>query len=182
MILDSMIKEKLFLGLFIITVISSCSPKIQFTQEIRQKYNLTSDELSKIQFYISDEVVLKTVTPSEVKKAVDDGKLIIKTSSTDDLVVFKAKTPGMVNETVDLYTLKVAFEDGVNKNLVFSSIQNRKGGYQIKYLIDGGRNKIGYGNKDYFLYDGYRAVLLFKKKSIKEVRQTENIVKGKRVN
>jgi hypothetical protein len=173
---------KFQLGILVVIFFTSCSPKIQFTQEIRQKYNLTHEELSKIQFYISDEVVLKTVTPSEVKKAVDDGKLIIKTSSTDDLVVFKAKTPGMVHETLDFYTLKVAFEDGVNKNLEFSSIQNRKGGYQIKYSIDGGRNKLCYGDKDYFLYDGYKTVLLFKKKSIKEVRQTENIVKGKRVN
>ena len=163
-------------------LLSSCSPKIPFTQYVREKYKLTPSELSKLQFYISDEVTLKNASPTEVDKAVEDGKLIIKTSKSDELVVIKAKTPGTVDETIDNGTVKVAFEDGMNKGIVFMSKGDKQGFYRLAGIQDGGRYKISYNNQDYYLNTGSGAVLLFKKKSLKDIQQTEKVAKGKRIN
>ena len=163
-------------------LLSSCSPKIPFTQSVREKYKLTPSELSKLQFYISDEVTLKNASPTEVDKAVEDGKLIIKTSKSDELVVIKAKTPGTVDETIDNGTVKVAFEDGMNKGIVFMSKGDKQGFYRLAGIQDGGRYKISYNNQDYYLNTGSGAVLLFKKKSLKDIQQTEKVAKGKRIN
>lgn len=173
---------KFLSGVFIIGLLTSCSPKIPFTQSMREKYKLTNQELSKLQFYISDEVTIKNGTPTEVDKAVEDGKLIIKTSKNDELVVIKAKTPGAVEEATDLTTLKVAFEDGMNKGIVFMSKGDKNGYYRLAAIQDGGRYKINYNNQDYYLFAGGGAVLLFKKKSLKDIQQTEKVAKGKRVN
>ncbi|MFM2155511.1 MAG: hypothetical protein RL516_260 [Bacteroidota bacterium] len=170
------------LGVLAVVLLTSCSPKIPFTQAVREKYKLTNQELSKLQFYISDEVTLKNGTPTEVDKAVEDGKLIIKTSKSDELVVIKSKTPGTVDETVDLTTVKVAFEDGMNKGIVFMSKGDKNGYYRLAAIQDGGRYKISYNNQEYYLYSGGGAVLLFKKKSLKDIQQTEKVAKGKRVN
>ncbi|MFM7015258.1 MAG: hypothetical protein ACKOX3_02920 [Bacteroidota bacterium] len=175
-------KIKFQIGLLAIVLFASCSPKIPFTQSVRERYKLTSQELSKLQFYISDEVVLKNGTPTEIDKAVEDGKLVIKTSKNDELVVIKAKTPGTVDETVDMSTLKVAFEDGMNKGLVFISKGDKNGYYRIAALQDGGRFKMNYNNQEYYLQGGGNAILLFKKKSLKDIQQTEKVAKGKRVN
>jgi hypothetical protein len=175
-------KNRFQIGLLAIVLFASCSPKVPFTQAVREKYKLTNQELSKLQFYISDEVTLKNGTPTEIDKAVEDGKLIIKTSKNDELVVIKAKTPGAVDETVDLSTVKVAFEDGMNKGLVFSSKGDKNGYYHLMALQDGGRYKMSYNNQDYYLYAGGNSILLFKKKSLKDIQQTEKVAKGKRVN
>jgi hypothetical protein len=173
---------KVQLGVLSIFLLTSCSPKIPFTQAVREKFNLTNQELSKLQFYISDEVTLKNGTPTEVDKVVEDGKLIIKTSKSDELVVIKSKTPGTVDETIDLTTLKVAFEDGMNKGMLFMSKGDKNGYYRLAGVQDGGRFKISYNNQEYYLYSGSGAVLLFKKRSLKDIQQTEKVAKGKRVN
>ena len=180
---NSIMKNIKFLsGVLTIAFLASCSPKVPFTQAVREKYKLTNQELSKLQFYISDEVTLKNGTPTEVDKAVEDGKLVIKTSKNDELVVVKSKTPGTVDETVDLTTVKVAFEDGMNKGIVFMSKGDKNGYYRLAAIQDGGRYKISYNNQEYYLQSGGGAILLFKKKSLKDIQQTEKVAKGKRVN
>ena len=172
---------KIQLGVLAIVFFNSCSPKIPFTQAVREKYKLTNQELSKLQFYISDEVTLKNGTPTEIDKTVEDGKLIIKTSKNDELVVIKSKTPGAVEEAIDLTTLKVAYEDGMNKGLVFMSKGDKNGYYRLSGVLDGGRYKINYNNQEYYLQAGSGAILLFKKKSLKDIQQTEKVAKGKKV-
>lgn len=175
-------KNQFFLVVICIITLSSCSPKVPFTQSVREKYKLTNQELSKLQFYISDEVSLKNGTPTEIDKAVEDGKLVIKTSKNDELVVIKAKTPGAVDETIDISTIKVAFEDGMNKGILFMSQGDKNGYYRLAGIQDGGRFKISYNNQEYYLNSGAGAILLFKKKSLKDIQQTEKVAKGKRVN
>lgn len=79
-------------------------------------------------------------------------------------------------------TLKVAFEDGMNKGVLFMSKGDKNGYYRLAGVQDGGRFKISYNNQEYYLYSGSGAVLLFKKRSLKDIQQTEKVAKGKRIN
>lgn len=177
-----MIKNKLF-SLGLLLALASCSPKVPFTQAIREKYNLTPEELKGIQFYISDPVALRRGEPAKNQKSTQDGKLIIESGKSVDQVTFKANTKGAVEQIVDFNTVSVSFEEGVEKHLVFSSLKNRNGFYSLQALSwENGKGKVNYAGQTWYASEGSdQAVLLFKMKSIKKLRVNEKVVKGKSV-
>ena len=66
------------LGFFVITMmLASCSPKIPFTQAIRDQYKLDAAELKHIQFYLSDPIVLRRGDNKENQKSTEEGTLIV---------------------------------------------------------------------------------------------------------
>lgn len=178
--------NKFFAAAFLIggMLFASCSPKIPFTQSVRDQYKLSPAELQKIQFYTSDPIVLRKGTAAEREKTTEDGKLIIKSGKSIQQVIIKAKTPGAVDQVVDVNSFKVAFEDGAEKSFVFSSSGDRNGYYRIVPASrEGGKLKINYGGDSYYAVDGSEgAVLLFKMKSLKELKVVEKVAKGKKVN
>ncbi|MFM9055388.1 MAG: hypothetical protein ACKOQY_01695 [Bacteroidota bacterium] len=58
-------------ALLCIFLFNACSPKVPFTQQIREQYKLSPDELKRIQFYLSDPVVLRRMEQSEREKKTD---------------------------------------------------------------------------------------------------------------
>lgn len=166
-----------------LALLASCSPKIPFTQDIREKNRLTPEELKGIQFYLSDPVTLRRGDDEESKKSTDQGKLVIEKGRSLDQVSFRANTPGAIESVVDQSTFKVAFEDGPENYLVFGSSRNRSGYYSLQALTwDNGRGKINYGGKTWFTNQGSdKAILMFKMKSVRKIRVNDKVAKGKRV-
>jgi len=179
-----MTRNNLLIAFGFLFLLSSCSPKIPFTQAIRDQYQLNAEELKGIQFYLSDPIALKRGESNENKKSTDDGKLIVQSGKTIDQVTIKAKTPGAVDQVVDLKTLKVAFEEGAEKALVFSSSKSRNGYYVLQAVNwKDDRGEINYGGQTWYSNQGSeRAILFFKMKSIKRLRVNENVAKVKKVN
>lgn len=166
----------------VVLALSSCSPKIPFTQTLREQNNLTAEELQRIQFYLSDPVILRRGNVSS-EKATEEGSLVIKSGKNIEQVSFKANTPGTVSEVVSNSALRMSFEDGAEKALVFSA--DRNGYYSLKALNweKDGRGTINYGGQTYIAVPGSsNAVLMFKMKSLKKVRVQEKVVKGKKLN
>ncbi len=173
------------LGFFLITLmLASCSPKIPFTQTIRDQYKLDASELKHIQFYLSDPIVLRRGDNKENQKSTEEGTLVVKSGKDLEQVVFKGNTPGAVSEIVDGQKITIAFEDGAEKYLVFGSSGDRNGYYKLQALQwSGERGKINYGGQTYYSNRGSdKAILLFKMKSLRNVKVDEKIVKGKKVN
>lgn len=169
--------------LAVILLISSCSPKIPFTQEIRDQHRLTPEELKRIQFYISDPLALRRGTEND-KKTTEDGTLIIQSGKQIDQVSIKAETPGAVQKVVDNQRLAIAFEDGAENFLVFGSGRGRNGFYYLQAMDwSQGRGKVSYGGQVWYTNLGSdNAILLFKMKSIRDLRVNEKVAKGKKVN
>ena len=163
---------------------SACSPKIPFTQAVRDQYKLTPEELKGIQFYLSDPVALRKGEANENQKSTEDGKLIIESGKTIDQVTIKSNTEGAVESVPDLKSLTVSFEEGAEKYLVFSSIKSRNGFYSLQALNwENGRGKVSYAGQTWYASPGSdQAILLFKMKSIKKLRVNEKVAKGRRVN
>ena len=162
--------------------LTSCSPKIPFTQSIREQHNLSEAEIRKIQFYLSDPVLLRRGT-SDSQKATEEGTLVIKSGKNLEQVSFKAKTPGAVDAVISNNTLKVSFEEGAEKGLIFST--DKQGYYNLQALSwdRNGRGTINYDGQTYYAAPGSRnAILMFKMKSLKDVKIKEKVVKGKKVN
>jgi hypothetical protein len=178
------IKQGILLASIAITSVS-CSPKIPFTQSLRDQYKLSPEELKHIQFYLSDPVVLRRGTTSESQKSTEDGTLIVKSGKDLEQVVFKANTAGAIEEVVDDKKFTVAFEEGNEKFLVFGSNSDRNGYYRLQALQwqNNGKGKINYGGQTYFSNSGSdQSYLLFKMKSLRNLKIQEKVVKGKKVN
>jgi hypothetical protein len=170
------------LSLLALLSFSACSPKIPFTQSLRDQYKLTQEEMRSIQFYLSDPVILRRGS-SNSKKETEDGTLVIKNGKNVEQVSFKANTPGALDQVVNSNSLKVSFEDGAEKSLVFAS--DRNGYYALQAISwdKDGKGTINYGGQTYYAIPGSRnAILLFKMKSLRKVNVQEKVVKGKKIN
>jgi len=171
--------------IFLISIIiTSCSPRIPFTQAIRDQYKLNDQDLKHIQFYLSDPVVLKRGFSKENEKSTEEGTLVIKSAKDVQQVIFKANTPGAVVDVFDNNKITIAFEDGIEKHLVFGSNNSRQGYYYLQALDwKDNKGKINYGGNTYFSNPGSdKSILLFRMKSLKNVKVDETVVKGKKVN
>ncbi|MBK9212681.1 MAG: hypothetical protein IPO14_06960 [Saprospiraceae bacterium] len=73
-------------GLFL----SSCSPNLRpFTKKLQDSYQWNENELKKLQFYLSDDIVL-TKNSSKGTSEIKDGKLEVKGEQSLDQVVIRA--------------------------------------------------------------------------------------------
>lgn len=177
----SKINQLVALGMLFFIV--SCSPKIPFTQAIRDQYKLTPEELKGIQFYLSDPLALRRGETNENQKTTEDGKLVVQSGRSIDQVTFKANTKGAAEQVLDPQSMKVSFEDGAENYLVFSSSRNRNGFYSLQALSwENGKGKINYGGQTWYSSPGSdQAILLFKMKSVKKLRVNEKVAKGRKV-
>src|SRR5690554_5869317 len=118
--------------LILLLVLASCAPqRMPFTQQLREKHQLTPDELKKIQFYTSNDLILRR-GDNKNSKATDDGALTVMNDGVVEEVVIKAGTPCVIKEVIDGNRLTVSFEDGSNRYPVFASIKNRDGYYTLQ--------------------------------------------------
>ena len=105
--------------LFAIFVFNSCSPRLSpFTQELYYEFGWTEDELQKIQFYLSENVILQRNLSAEESK-ITDGKIRIVDGRRIEEVVFKKGVPGVVLFTPKNDRFAVGFEASDDKYLMF---------------------------------------------------------------
>ncbi|MBL7922993.1 MAG: hypothetical protein JNL88_02225 [Bacteroidia bacterium] len=177
-------KYKILPGVMFLFLLASCAPKIPFTQAIREQYKLSPEEMKGIQYYLSDPVALRRGETNENQKSTEDGKLVVESGRSIDQVTIKANTEGAMEQAVDLKTITVAFEEGAEKQLVFSSNRSRNGYYTLQALSwENGRGKINYGGQTWYSNPGSdKAILLFKMKSIRKLRVNEKVARGRKVN
>lgn len=87
-------------SLLVVTVFTfslfSCSPRYSyFTNSLYEKQNWSQDDISKIQFYVSKDIVL-TRSASKGQTAIAGGKILIKDGKLVEQVVIREGTPGVL--------------------------------------------------------------------------------------
>lgn len=176
--------EIITLVLITAVVVTSCSTgRVPFTQQLRDQYKLNVEELKSIQFYTSNNLVLRRAE-TESKKETSGGELTISKDRVLEEIVIKAGTPCVIKDVVDGSRVTVTFEDGGNKYLVFGSIRNRDGYYTLQALDwTQGKGKVNYGEQLYITSEGSRDIfLVLKMKSLNQFKVDQKVIKGKTVN
>jgi hypothetical protein len=165
--------------LAMISLLASCAKKIPFTNAIRDKYNLTADEIKSIQFYISDDIVLYK-KESEGGRNTEEGKLVVKENTSEDRIIIKKGTPCVVTDVVGTNKLVVSFETN-DKTLDFESIGNSE--FRLKAETwTNGRGKITYGDAIYYASQGSGSTYLeFQLKKLKKYKSKDTVVKGRKI-
>lgn len=164
----------------IVLTLNSCAPRIPFTQEVREKEKLSEEEMKKIQFFASHDIVLQRGEKEEKEKEISEGTLMTKDGKSVEQVIIKAGTPGIVDRVLDANRVAIRFEEGEEKYLVFGD-PNKQGRYT---LLAGewdknNRGKLQYGGKAYNTGSGAANVYLtFRMKNLYQFKKDQKVVKG----
>lgn len=89
---------KFFLPLSVlcITLFASCSPRYTyFTENLYEKQKWSQEDLKRIQFYVSEPIVLSR-TISDDKSKITEGKILIVNGKRVQQIVIKERTPGVL--------------------------------------------------------------------------------------
>lgn len=107
---------------------AGCAPKlVPFTHEMREEYDISTEQLRNLQFFVSSDVTLQRymsqseagVTPKHTYRVINDSRV--------EEVKIEPKTPGVVQGTRP-YSLVVSFEPGCT--LEFGNVK-KLGNYSL---------------------------------------------------
>ncbi|MBK6545494.1 MAG: hypothetical protein IPO78_03220 [Saprospiraceae bacterium] len=169
----------LLFGLFI-----SCSPSLSpFTQKLYESNNWSVDELKQIQFYISDDIVLRRKV-TEGQTMIQNGKIKTIDGEKIEELIFKRGTPCVYLFSPKEERFAISFEQSEPpKYLMFGP--NPK--YSNRYVLLGkewNRNSGSITYQDanwYTTTESAYACLLVDLKRASSIQRNSKIVKGQRV-
>lgn len=173
--------KKIYLPfLAVLLMMSACAPRVQWTQAIKDQYQVKESELKSIQFYTTGDIVLQRAESSGSNKETNQGELVISSGNSLEQVVIKAGTPGIVEKIIDDTRFAVRFEMGEGKTLIFGNDQPSKGAYYLMPEEMQGSNKIvNYGNKKFAVTGNSAYVTLsFKMRKLNKYTKDQHVVKG----
>lgn len=146
--------NKLLLFAVLIMTLASCSPRLTpFTASLRNEYQWTDDDLKKIQFYLSEEVVLwREVRDGDAK--IKDGAIKVRDGKKVEEIRFPKRTPCVYLFEPKSNRFAMGFESGEGKYLMFGP-SKRRGSDFVLLAADWKKDigKISYDNKIFFTTD-----------------------------
>ncbi len=156
-------------------ILTSCSRFVPYTSFIHKKNNFSEEQLKKVQFYISGEIVL-TKIKNTGDALVDNGKVIIRDAKDVEIVSFKENTPCIISKVIDNDKFLCNFEQGEDRVLLF-------GGDYFSLMSKEWKNKKGtltYASKIYSTESG-NVFLKIKMKQLRKLKARKRVVRGKRI-
>lgn len=119
--------RKIF-GIYLIVLTAGCSPQLSpFSSSLIQEYQFDDHALSRIQFYLSDDIVLHRQL-RQGESTIDQGRISVRDGRRVEEIIFREGTPGVFVFSPGENKLAISFERGEDRYLVFgptSRSQNR---------------------------------------------------------
>lgn len=149
-----MIMKILMNGFFVVVILflASCSPKLSpFSQNLVRQNGWTEDELQKIQYYLSDDIVLKRDFTRGSSEIVS-GEIKMVNGRQVEEVRIPEGTPGIVLFQPKKDRIAVSFESGKDSRyLMFGPNPKRRGQYVLLASDwENRRGKVKYDGKTYY--------------------------------
>lgn len=165
-------------------LVSACSPQLTpFSKQLYNKNNWSDYELAKIQFYLSDDIVLERVSEKNSETNFQNGEIHIDSGKKLEKIVIPAGTPGILLFKPNEDNFAISFDNANdNKFLVFGPNPKNNGNYGL--LASEWKNKSGIvtynGQKYRTPLNSAFAKLLVNLKQTNRVVQETNVVKGRK--
>jgi hypothetical protein len=165
-------------------VLASCSSaKTYFTPEIRSRVEANSVPLSKVQFYVDRDIMLKRELDKGETK-VNAGKLKFENGHYVNIITLKKGTPGVCT-TSGNNKVSISFEAANSNYLNFGRTRIGTSADPYRILADNWVNDYGivtYEGKQYHLEpSGTEASILIKSKWLKTTKVEKREMKGRTV-
>ncbi len=174
---------KFFLIILPFLILSSCKTYVPFTNTLKTDNGWGEPELKKIQFYLSNSIVLhRQLGQSETK--IESGVIKIVDGKKVEEVLIKKGTPGIVTNLADKKRMAVSFEIDDGYFLTFGSYSHRGGRYYL--MLKGFEKdkwaKVTYVNKEYFISpESLRAFLQVDMKKINREERNQRVAGGRKL-
>lgn len=167
---------RIFFVFLTILLLESCSSKKVFTSAIKQSCGLNQEQLQQIQFYTSEEIVLrKTQEKSDAK--IKSGKIIVSNKKDAETIVIPKHTPCVLVKDLGKIFL-LSFEYGEGKLLAFGSYTGAQYTlYAEKW--EGTTGTLEYADREYQTTGD--ACLLVNMKELKRVKKRYRVVHGRKL-
>ena len=154
--------------------------KIPFTQSLRTEQNLTPLEIKKLQFYVSDPIVLHQSISSGQTEVVR-GKLMMKSGKFIEEVIVNQGTPGVAVDVEDRL-VRVSFEEKTSMGFVTGVGTDPDKYYLLLEKDETGKDAVKFAGSWYALRENsVPAYLLITKGDLSDVVNKRRILPGRRV-
>lgn len=161
--------------LILSVLLTSCARRTAFTKTMKDEGEFSDLQLSKIQFYISDAILLYE-SKADSKIHIVDGKIIQNSLTESEMIVIKENTPGILTRLDKQNNLGISFETADGKVLMFTIL-----GDTYNLAADewtGGIGKLQYGDKTYYTDAGH-VYLTVKVKEFKYAKSKQRTLSGR---
>jgi|688.fasta_scaffold45222_2 hypothetical protein len=171
--------------LFVTSIlISSCANFVPFTSSLQKQYNLKDEDLNKIQFYNSDDIVLYKDVSSSGRPTIKGGKIKVIDGREVEEITIKGMTKGVaINNENMVKKLGVSFE--INDNYFLSFGENPKFNNKYCLFASNWSNNIGeitYNGEKYNTpAQSGRVYLLINVKKLQKLDSNTRIAKGRKI-
>ena len=169
--------------LFCVLALSGCGPRLSpFTQRLYEDQGWTEGELRRIQFYLSEDVVLQRELRND-RTQINRGTVKVINGREVEQVVFKRNTPGIFTFQPKTQRVAISFEEDADNFLVFGP--NPKNGDRYTLLAsDWNRNfgTVNYAGREWQVSsaDAF-ASLLIPLKRLREGDTRGRVVGGRKL-
>ena len=181
--MKTIVKTTLILSLLF--TLTNCAKKIPYSKEVEKKYGLNEKSLSKLQFYLVNDIIL-TSDDSEKNNSTgldENGNIIVKEELNKDYILIKSGTRGVFEKKTGDNEIAVSFEAGEGRYLRFGATTER-GRYIIQALEwkPNGEGVVNYAGKKYILSkNSSGAYVTVKLRKTKKLNSSHRIAKGRKV-
>ena len=162
----------------------SCGIKVPLTDQLKTEYDLTDKNMKKVQFYVSQTIILERSKTTGTQGTSDDGTLVANKSSEQDRVIIPSNTKGIFESYGPNGEAFIRFEVGVGNVLKFAIRPNQTTGkyYLVADWKQDKGGEISYGNQTYYATSASgNAYLMVVLKKLNKTRRKDRIVKGMKV-
>ncbi len=174
-----------YLSILLVAVMAqSCSPDLRpFTHNILQEGGWGDNDLKKIQFYLSDDVVIRR-NLTEGSSEITSGTIKIVKGEKVEEVRIKRGTPGVFLFRAKEDNFAIGFDGSSDKRfLMFGANPKQRGTYVLLASEWKDRQgKVRYDDKFYFTDEGGAwANLLVDLKKIRKIEVSSSTARGRKV-
>ncbi|MEL6867457.1 MAG: hypothetical protein AAFP19_23735 [Bacteroidota bacterium] len=137
---------------FLLLGLGACSPKLTpFTQRLVDENNWSEDELRRIQFYLSDDIVLRRQASKGDAKIVSGEIKIVNGKRVEEIIIEKG-TPGILLFSPKENRFAVSFESGGDDRFLMFGPSPKSGSRYVLLASNWKRNRgeIRYAGKKYY--------------------------------
>jgi hypothetical protein len=172
-----------FFALIAIVSLTACSPRLTpFSEDLIREYGWTEQELQKIQFYLSEDIVLRRQY-SEGSSRIEDGDIRVVNGEKIEQVVIPRGTPGALLFQPRTNRFAISFENSDDRFLMFGPNPRMSGRFVLLASEwDRQQGQVTYDGSAYWIdANDAMASLMVDLKRVRKVQVQSRTAKGRSV-
>lgn len=165
-------------------LITSCATRVPFTDQLKEEFDLSPENLMKVQFFTSAVIILEKSSSSGNQSTGNDGALVVNSSKTQDRIIINPGTKCVFEKMGENKEIMVRFELGTGKVLKFNTRSSQTNGkyYLVTQAKENTAGTVEYGNETFTVAQGAGSThLQVALKKLQKTKRKDRIVKGLKV-